>query len=133
MIAVVGDEDVAVTVDAQAVGIAEHPFAPGAEVLAFGIEDDERIGFLAALEDVDFRAGGIGGDGRDAAELPAGRHGVLGLLAEADVDAILHEAAFVRVPALLGGEGSGEAEGEGDRFGGHGFVSFGIVVHLKFG
>ncbi len=43
----------------------------------------------------------IGSHRRHAAELPAVGHGV-GLLAEADVHAVLQQTAFVRVPALLG-------------------------------
>jgi hypothetical protein len=48
--------------------------------------------------------GRIGGDGGDTPELPAFGHGV-GLLAKANVHAILHQSAFVRIPALLCGNG----------------------------
>ena len=53
VVAVVGDPDVVVPIDAQAVRIAEHALAPGTQVLALAVENDDRVGFLAALEDVD--------------------------------------------------------------------------------
>src|SRR6185369_2225684 len=45
--------DVAVAVDANAVRDGEHPFAKGAQRLAFFVHRDHRIGLVATLEDVD--------------------------------------------------------------------------------
>ena len=107
----VGRPDVVVLVDAQPVRPAEHPLAPRAHVAAFGVEHDDRVGLVAAVEDVDL-AGGVGGHGRDAPELPAVRHRV-GFLAEANVHAVLQQAAFVVVPAGLPAERETEAGQEG--------------------
>jgi hypothetical protein len=51
VIAVVGQPDRIVRAHMDAVGPVEHPFAPGAQQIALGIEDRDRM--LAAIEGVD--------------------------------------------------------------------------------
>ena len=103
VIAVVGDPHVVLFIDTKAVRIAEDTLAPRAQIFPLGVEYYDGIGFRAALKNV-YVARRIGGDGGDAPEFPAVGHGV-GLLAEANVHAVLHQSAFVRIPALLGGNG----------------------------
>ena len=68
--------------------------------MPFPSKTHDWVGDLAALENVD-QPGRIRGDSRDASEIPAFGHGVRGLEAEPDLHAVLHQAAFVWIPALL--------------------------------
>ena len=69
----IGHEDVVVFVDAQAVRKSEVATAPGSKVSAALVEDDQRVGFRAALENIDV-ARRVGGDGGDPAYFqPSGR------------------------------------------------------------
>src|SRR5436190_22644726 len=45
--------DIAIAIDTYAMRDGEHPFAPGAQRLAFLVHGDHGIGFIAALENVD--------------------------------------------------------------------------------
>jgi len=51
MVAVIGQKDRIVGADMDAVGPVKYPFAPGAQQIAFGIEDGDRV--LAAIEGID--------------------------------------------------------------------------------
>ena len=72
VITVVGNPNVAVRVDTQSVLVAEHAAPPGADILSLGVENDQRIGDLATVENVD-QSGGVGGDRRHSSEMPAPR------------------------------------------------------------
>ena len=86
-----------IPVDPQAVLVAEVAVAPErAQVVPFGIEHDDGVRDVPALEH-EHPVAGIGGHRGHAAEVPPVGHRVR-LQAETDADAILHEAAFVRVP-----------------------------------
>ena len=100
MIAVVGDPDVILRVDAETMRIAEHASAPGAKVLSLSVEHDQGIRFVASLKDIylSFR---VHGHCRHTAEFPTCRHRVR-LFAKPDVDAVLQQTAFMRIPALFG-------------------------------
>src|ERR1035437_5825831 len=71
----VGDENVIVLIESEAVRVHENVFAPGPQVLSGGVEDNQRIRFLAALKNIDV-AGGIDSDLGDASKLATVRHGV---------------------------------------------------------
>src|SRR5215510_1203942 len=98
MVSVIDGPDVVFAVRPQAVGISEEVPAPGAEVIALGVKDDEWIGLLPAVKDVDL-ALRIRRDSGDPTELPAVRHRVW-LFSEADGDAIFEQTPFVRGPAF---------------------------------
>src|SRR5688572_22658818 len=85
--------------------ISEEPLAPGAQVLTLMIEDHDGIDFQIAVKDVDI-AFGIGSDGGDSPEIPAVGHR-LGFLSETDIDGILQDSAFMRMPRCRNVEGSG--------------------------
>jgi len=61
------------------------------------------------LNDVNIAAG-IDGSRRDPAEFPAGRQRVLGLLGELDIDAVLEQTTFVRIPTLIAGDSRDSAQ-----------------------
>ena len=71
--------------------------AERAQVLARRVEDDDRVGRVPPVENEDL-AVRVGGHRRHAAEGPPFGHRVR-LLAEADRDAVLHQAALVWIPA----------------------------------
>src|SRR5262245_65197771 len=98
MVSVIHGPDVVFAVRPQSVGVAEEVPSPGAEIIALGVKDDEWVGLLPAVKDVDL-ALRIGCDRGDATELPAVRHRVR-LFSEADGDAIFEQPPFVRGPAF---------------------------------
>ena len=91
--------DILVTVDAQAVRRAEHPAAPRANVIPFGVEDHDRVGLVAAVKDVD-KPVVIRRNRRNTPELPAGWHRI-GFFTEPDIHPVLEKAAFMGIPTLL--------------------------------
>ena len=88
-----------IRVNPQPVRDAEQTFAPGTDILALRIEDDNGVGVRAALGHVNV-ASRVHGDGRNPAEPPAVGQRVR-FLAEADHDPVFEQPAFMRIPALL--------------------------------
>src|SRR5260370_40119225 len=99
-------------VEAHTVRIAEHALAEAAQKFALPVENHNGVGLGSALKNVDL-ALRVDRDRGHAPELPAVGHCV-GLLAEAYVDAVLHQPAFVRIPSLLAPRGHDES-GHGDQ------------------
>ena len=89
---------VLIAIDAEAVRACEHPLAPRAQIFSLRVEDDELIRLRVALEHVDV-ALRVGRDRRHPPELhPFGHR--FRLFAEANLDAVLHQRARVRRPAV---------------------------------
>jgi hypothetical protein len=109
----IGGPHMAIGVDAQSVNDAEDTLAEGAEELPLGIEDDDGVGFGAALAGVHGAIRGHGNSGEAAVAPAIGQR--VGFLTEEDHDAVPEQAALVRIPALLGRGDRGEEDGDSDR------------------
>ena len=72
VVGVVGGPDVADAVDPQAVGGGEEAVAEGADEGAGLVEDEQRPGGVAAVQDVEV-VRRVGGDAGDGAEFQIGR------------------------------------------------------------